>query len=75
LLAILPKMKNEIINTLKENDRTGLSITELAKKLKLSRFIVKNYLLELQGAEKVFVRKAGMAKIYFLRSDKKWLKK
>jgi len=68
---MLPKMKNKIIKSLKENDRTGLSITELAKKLKLSRFIVKNYLLELQGAEKVFVRKAGMAKIYFLKKDEK----
>ena len=60
-------METRAIKTLKENDRTGLTITELAKKLRSSRFIVRNALLRLEGADKVYFRKVNMAKIYFLK--------
>jgi len=59
-------MEDKIIEELK-NSREGLTITELVEKLKSSRFIVRNNLFKLEWAEKVYFKKVGMAKIYFLK--------
>ena len=50
---------------LKNSD--GLTITEIVKKTKLNRFSVRTALAKLDGAEKVIVRKIGMAKVYSLK--------
>jgi len=49
----------------------GLTITELVRNSKLSRHIVLKTLAQLEGADKVSIRNAGMAKIYSLREKKK----
>jgi len=64
-------MENKIIKALKENDRNGLTIAELSKKLKFSRFIIRTALFRLEGADKVYFRKVNMAKIYSLKRGKK----
>ncbi len=52
-----------------------MTITEIVKKTKLNRSSVRTALAKLDGAEKVIVRKIGMAKVYFLKPNKKRKKK
>ena len=58
-------MENKVIQVLKKNSN-GLTIGELVEKSKIVRSKVRIILAKLEGAEKVSVRKAGMAKIYTL---------
>jgi len=71
LVLILMKMgdKNmkKIIEILEKESTSGLTITEMVKNSKLSRHIVLKTLAQLEGADKVSIRKAGMAKIYSLK--------
>jgi len=69
LKIMLISMEDKIIQELK-NSREGLTITELVEKLKSSRFIVRNNLFKLEWGDKVYFKKVGMAKIYFLGSKK-----
>lgn len=62
-------VRNKLIKILKENLR-GLTITELVKESKLSRSAIIVELAKLEGANKVRVRRAGMAKIYSLVEDR-----
>lgn len=61
----------KIIGILKKRPVNGLTITELVKNSKLSRHRVLVALAKLEGANRVFIRKAGMAKIYSLKEKKK----
>lgn len=61
--------REKIIRELKKN-LNGFTISELAKKLNLSRQTIANCFAFLEGAEKVKIRKAGMAKIYFWEDKK-----
>ena len=61
--------REEIIKELKKNPN-GFTVSELAKKIKLSRQNVSNCFAFLEGAQKVKIRKAGMAKIYFWEGGK-----
>ena len=63
-------MEDKIIKILKKSWE-GLSIAELAKRLKVSRFIVKNNLSRLEWANKIYFKKVGMAKVYFHERKKK----
>ena len=56
--------QEKIIKELKENPR-GFTVSELSKKLKVSRQTVTNCFAFLEGAKKVKTRQTGMAKIYF----------
>ncbi|MEK6914856.1 MAG: HTH domain-containing protein [Nanoarchaeota archaeon] len=56
--------KDKIISELKKNS-TGYTISELSKKLNLSRQTIANCFAFLEGAKKVNIRQAGMAKIYY----------
>ena len=56
--------REKIIKELKENLR-GFTVSELSKKLGVSRHIVANCFAFLEGAGKVKTRQTGMAKIYF----------
>lgn len=49
----------------------GLTITEIVKISKLSRHKILTALAKLEGAERVFIRNVGMAKIYFLMEKRK----
>ncbi len=60
--------REKIIKELKENLR-GFTVSELSKKLGVSRQTVTNCFAFLEGADKVKTRQTGMAKIYF------WTKK
>lgn len=59
---------NKVEKTLKNSD--GLTITEIVKKTKLNRSAIRTALAKLDGAEKVIVRKIGMAKIYLVKGGK-----
>jgi len=60
--------REKILKELKKNLR-GFTVSELSKKLGISRQIVTNCFAFLEGAGKVKTRQTGMAKIYF------WVKK
>ncbi len=64
------KIISKVARTLEKNSKTGLTITELVKISKLSRHKVLTALAKLDGADKVFIRKAGMAKIYFFKGGR-----
>jgi len=55
--------REKIIKELKKNP-DGFTVSELSKKLNISRHTVSNCFAFLEGAEKVKIRQAGMAKIY-----------
>lgn len=65
----MEKSRERVILELKKN-KQGYTISELSKKLNLSRQTVTNCFAFLEGAQKVNIRKAGMAKIYYW-NDKK----
>jgi len=56
--------RENIIKELKKSPN-GFTVSELSKKLKVSRQTIANCFAFLEGAEKVKIRQAGMAKIYF----------
>ena len=62
----MEKSREKIVLELKKSP-TGYTISELSKKLKLSRQTIANCFAFLEGAEKVDIRKVGMAKIYYWR--------
>ena len=65
----MDKNRDLIIKELKKNNE-GFTISELSKKLNLSRQTISNCFAFLEGARKVKIRKAGMAKIYFWEGKK-----
>jgi predicted transcriptional regulator len=65
----MDKNRDIIIKELKKNPN-GFTISELSKKLNLSRQTISNCFAFLEGAEKVKIRKVGMAKIYFWEGGK-----
>ena len=63
--------KEKVIRFLKK-DTDGLTILEIAKKLKISRNTVPVILAELKGAELIRVRPVGKAKLHYWKGgDKK----
>ena len=62
--------REKIIRELKKNP-DGFTVSELSKKLDVSRQTIANCFAFLEGAEKVKIRPAGMAKIYFWIEKKK----
>ncbi len=56
--------RDKITKELKKNSN-GFTVSELSKKLHVSRQTVTNCFAFLEGAKKVNIRQAGMAKIYF----------
>jgi transcriptional regulator of NAD metabolism len=66
---MLISMEDKILKMLRES-RRGLSIAELAKKLRSSRFIVRKNLARLEWEKKVSFEQIGMAKLYFLEDKK-----
>ena len=57
-------IRKEVISALKQH-KAGFTVTELAEKLKISRHTIANVFAFLEGAEKITIRKAGMAKIHY----------
>lgn len=62
-------IRKKVVVELKKNS-TGYTVSELSKKLKISRHTIANAFAFLEGARKVKIRQTGMAKIYFWNSKK-----
>ena len=62
--------REQVINLLK-SDSEGLTVVEIAKKLKISRNTVSVIIAELRGAELIRVRLVGIAKLNYWRGKKK----
>jgi predicted transcriptional regulator len=60
----MEKYRKKVERALKENP-DGFTVSELARELKTSRQTIATGFAFLEGAEKVKIRQAGMAKIYF----------
>jgi len=58
-------MDRETIIKELQGKEEGFTVSELASKLKVSRHTISNIFAFLEGAEKVKIRQAGMAKIYY----------
>lgn len=61
--------EKKILSLLKKTP-SGLTITELVDLSGLSRSFVRTILARLEGAQKVVVRKVGMAKVYIFKEEK-----
>ena len=59
-----------VIRELQKNEQ-GYTISELAVKMRMSRQTIANAFAFLEGAEKVFIRQAGRAKIYYWKKEGK----
>ena len=64
------KTANKVVSTLKKDG--GMTITDIVHKTKLSRSAIRTILAKLDGANKVSVKKIGMAKVYSLNGGRKW---
>ena len=58
--------ENNIIALLNENE-SGLTITDLAKKTNKNRHNIRLILAKLEGAKKIKIRQIGMAKVHTLK--------
>ncbi len=58
----------KIIKLLKEN-KPGLTIADISRVLKITRNTIAISLARLEGADKIKIRKVGMAKIYSLKPE------
>lgn len=62
--------EGEILKMLKRFGE-GLTITELVNKTNLNRSAIRTVLAKLDGADKVSIKKIGMAKVYSLGKKRK----
>ena len=63
--------KKEHVIKLLKSDSDGLTVVEIAKKLKISRNTVAVALAELKGAELIRVRPVGIAKLNYWKRGRK----
>ncbi|MAH07246.1 hypothetical protein CMI38_03285 [Candidatus Pacearchaeota archaeon] len=56
--------REKIVNELKKTGK-GYTVSELSKKMNLSRQTIANCFAFFEGAGKVDIRRTGMAKIYY----------
>ena len=63
------KTKKELVKNLLIRNTDGLTITEIASMLKISRNTVAVALAELKGADRLRIRQVGMAKLHYLKND------
>lgn len=62
-------VRKKIERELKKNPE-GYTVSELAKKMKITRNTIANALAFFEGAQKIKIRQTGMAKIYFWVGEK-----
>ncbi len=65
------KTKRELVTELLKKNTDGLTIIEIATKLKISRNTVAVALAELKGAEQIRVRPIGKAKLNYWKGKGK----
>ena len=61
------KTKKQLVENLLIKNTDGLTVTEIASILKISRNTVAVALAELKGADKLRIREVGMAKLHYLK--------
>ncbi len=61
---MLQTKKEQVIKLLRK-DREGLTVVEIAKKLKISRNTAAVALAELKGADLIRIRPVGIAKLHY----------
>lgn len=62
--------KKELVENLIRKNTDGLTITDIASILKISRNTVAVALAELKGANRLRIREVGMAKLHYLKKIK-----
>jgi DNA invertase Pin-like site-specific DNA recombinase len=62
--------KKEQVTKLLQRNTDGLTITEIAKALKISRNTVPVILAELKGEKKIRIRPVGKAKLHYWKEKK-----
>jgi len=63
--------KKELVIDLLKRNTDGLTITEIAGILKISRNTVAVALAELKGAQLIRIREVGMAKLHYWTGEKR----
>ena len=63
--------KKELVKNILRKNTDGLTITEIASILKISRNTVAVALAELKGAEEIRIREVGKAKLNYLKEAEK----
>jgi len=69
----LKRTKRQLVEDFLRKNTDGLTVTEIASYLKISRNTVAVALAELKGADILRIRPVGMAKLHYLK--KEYLKK
>jgi len=60
----------KLVEDLLRKNTDGLTVTEIASLIKISRNTVAVALAELKGADKLRIRPVGMAKLHYLKKGK-----
>lgn len=63
-------IEKKILEELKK-ESSGITLSDLADKLKVHRHTLTKYVYKLEGAEKIRVRKIGIAKLCYLNNHNK----
>ena len=63
-------LRDKIVKELIKN-KEGYTVSELAKKMMVTRNTIAIAFAFLEGGEKIKIRQAGMAKIYYWNSEKR----
>ena len=66
MINIVDNVLKKVVSVLEVNT-SGLTITEIVHKTKLGRSAVRTALANLDGANKVSIKKIGMAKVYSIK--------
>ncbi|MBU1112117.1 MAG: HTH domain-containing protein [archaeon] len=69
----MKRTKRQLVEDFLRKNTDGLTVTEIASYLKISRNTVAVALAELKGADILRIRPVGMAKLHYLK--KEYLKK
>jgi predicted transcriptional regulator len=62
--------QKKVINIIQDKN-LGKSITDLVRISRLSRSAVRTAIAKLEGANRIYFKNIGMAKVYFLNNKKK----
>ncbi len=65
------KTKKRLVEDILRKNTEGLTTTEIASLLKISRNTATVALAELKGADKIRIREVGMAKLHYWKEEKK----
>lgn len=65
----MKKDKKEVVLGLLKKDTDGLTILEIANKLKISRNTAAVVLAELRGAQAVRIREIGRCKLHYINEE------